>query len=90
LLLKRPWRGRDLHISFCLLKRREIPESIHEKQDEILSPLDGKAPMWVDMSRSFCLESAVSVRVLKKRKHKIGELVAEEVLISDVICPALA
>ena len=76
----------------CLLVNvpagREVPEHIHEEQDDILYLLQGKAVMWVDGTENFSLEPGVIVRVPKGKKHKIFD-VTQDLLIYDVFCPAL-
>lgn len=76
----------------CMLVRipagMEVPEHIHEEQDDILYPLEGRAVMWVEGTRPFPLEPGVIVRVPKGTKHKI-EQVSEDVLLYDVFSPAL-
>jgi len=67
---------------------KEVPEHIHEEQDDILYPLEGKAVMWVDGTGNFSLEPGVIVRVPRGVKHKISN-VTENLLIYDVFCPAL-
>jgi quercetin dioxygenase-like cupin family protein len=66
----------------------EVPEHIHENQDDILYPLKGEAVMWIEGKNTFPLEPGVIVRVPKGTKHKIFE-VTEDLLIYDVFCPAL-
>ena len=76
----------------CLLVNvpagKEVPEHIHEEQDDILYLLQGKAVMWVDGTGDFSLEPGVIVRVPKGKKHKIFD-VTQDLLIYDVFCPAL-
>ena len=67
---------------------KEVPEHIHETQDDILYPLKGKGVMWVEGVGDFTLEPGMIVRVPKGRKHKIFDIV-EELLVYDVFCPAL-
>ena len=67
---------------------KEVPEHIHEEQDDSLYPLQGKAVMWVDGAGNFSLEPGVIVRVPKGKKHKIFD-VTQDLLIYDVFCPAL-
>lgn len=76
----------------CMLVRvprgGEVPEHIHEHQDDILFPLAGKATMWVEGVGSFTLEPGAIVRVKKGVRHGISN-VTEELIIHDVFCPAL-
>ncbi|MDA8306708.1 MAG: cupin domain-containing protein [Deltaproteobacteria bacterium] len=67
---------------------KEVPEHIHEKQDDILYPLKGKGVMWVEGVGDFALEPGVIVKVPIGTKHKIFD-VEEELLIYDVFFPAL-
>ncbi len=67
---------------------KEVPEHIHEEQDDILYLLQGKAVMWVDGTGDFSLEPGVIVRVPKGKKHKIFD-VTQDLLVYDVFCPAL-
>lgn len=66
----------------------DIPEHIHETQDDILYPLHGKGVMWVDGDGDFSLEPGLIVKVPKGTKHKITD-VTEDLLLYDVFCPAL-
>ncbi len=66
----------------------EVPEHIHEKQEDILYPLKGRAEMWVEGTGNFSLEPGVIVRVPKGTRHKIFD-VTEDLLIHDVFFPAL-
>jgi quercetin dioxygenase-like cupin family protein len=67
---------------------KEVPEHIHETQDDILYPLHGKGVMWVDGDGDFSLEPGLIVKVPKGTKHKITD-VTEDLLLYDVFCPAL-
>ena len=67
---------------------KEVPEHIHDSQDDIIYPLQGKASMWVDGTGIFSLEPGVIVRVPKGTKHRVYD-VAEELLVYDVFFPAL-
>jgi len=67
---------------------KEVPEHIHENQDDILYPLKGSAVMWVEGTGSFSLEPGVIVQVPKGTKHKIVD-VTDDLLLYDVFCPAL-
>jgi quercetin dioxygenase-like cupin family protein len=66
----------------------EVPEHVHETQDDILYPLSGKGIMWIDGEGEFTLEPGLIIRVPKGTKHKITH-VTEALLIYDVFCPAL-
>ena len=66
----------------------EVPEHIHEGQDDIIYPLKGKASMWVDGSGDFALEPGVIVRVPKGVRHRVYD-VKEGLVVYDVFCPAL-
>ena len=64
----------NLNVTCMLVKvpvGKEVPEHIHEAQDDILYPLHGKAVMWVEGVGDFSLEPGVIVRVPKGKKHKI-------------------
>lgn len=65
-----------------------VPEHIHETQDDILYPLQGKAMMWVDGDGDFSLEPGLIVKVPKGTRHKITDI-TEDMLIYDVFFPAL-
>jgi quercetin dioxygenase-like cupin family protein len=67
---------------------KDVPEHIHDTQDDILYPLKGKAVMWVEDVGEFTLEPGLIVRVPKGKKHKITNVV-EELLVYDVFSPAL-
>lgn len=67
---------------------KEVPEHIHDDQDDIIYPLQGKATIWVDGSGTFSLEPGVIVRVPKGIKHKVYDI-TEELLVYDVFFPAL-
>jgi quercetin dioxygenase-like cupin family protein len=66
----------------------EVPEHIHEKQEDILFPLKGRAVMWVDGAGEFALEPGVIVKVPKGTRHRIFNIV-EDLLVYDVFFPAL-
>jgi quercetin dioxygenase-like cupin family protein len=66
----------------------EVPVHMHEDQEDILYPLQGKATMWVDGAGSFSLEPGVIIRVPRGTEHMIKD-VTEPLLIYDVFCPAL-
>ncbi|MBW1708166.1 MAG: cupin domain-containing protein [Deltaproteobacteria bacterium] len=67
---------------------KQVPEHIHEEQDDILYPLRGRAVMWVDGTGNFSLKPGMIVRVPRRVKHKVFD-VTENLLIYDVFCPAL-
>ena len=84
-------KDHNLNVTCMLVKVPigiEVPEHIHEKQDDILYPLKGKALMWVEGAGEFTLEPGIIVRVPTGKKHKIVDVV-EELLIYDVFSPAL-
>ena len=64
----------------------EIPEHVHETQEDILYVLEGKAKMRVEGMGEFDLGPGTSVRVPKKAKHKIYN-VTEDLLVYDVFNP---
>lgn len=66
----------------------EVPEHIHDIQDDIIYPLAGKASMWVDGTGTFPLEPGSIVRVPKGTRHKVFDVV-ENLLVYDVFSPAL-
>ena len=66
----------------------EVPEHIHETQDDIIYPLAGKASMWVDGTGIFPLEPGSIVRVPKGTRHKVFDVI-EDLLVYDVFFPAL-
>ena len=66
----------------------EVPEHIHENQDDILYPLAGKGVMHIDGSGPFTLEPGIIVRVPKGTKHKITDI-TENLLLHDLFSPAL-
>ncbi|MCF8077901.1 MAG: cupin domain-containing protein [Desulfobacterales bacterium] len=88
-LVSKAETGLDLS---CLLVRipagSEAPEHIHEAQDDIIYPLQGKATMWVDGEGDFPLEPGVFVRVPKGTRHRVYD-VKEDLLVYDVFFPAL-
>jgi len=67
---------------------KEVPEHIHEKQDDIIYPLKGKGTIWVDGTGTFPLEPGFIVRVPKGVRHKVYDI-KEELLVYDVFFPAL-
>ena len=71
----------------CMLVRigrgLEVPEHVHDRSDDILYPLAGRARMWVEGSGDFSLEPGVIVRVPQGTRHRIFD-VSEELLLYDV------
>lgn len=84
-------RDDGLDVSCLLVKvpaGSEVPEHIHETQDDIIYPLTGKASMWVDGTGEFALEPGVLVRVPMGTRHKVFNVI-EDLLVYDVFSPAL-
>jgi quercetin dioxygenase-like cupin family protein len=84
-------KDHNLNVTCMLVKVPigiEVPEHLHDKQDDILYPLKGKALMWVEGAGEFTLEPGIIVKVPTGKKHKIVDVV-EELLIYDVFSPAL-
>lgn len=80
----------NVEITCNLIKGRKgamIPEHIHENSDDIIFPLSGKIKMWIDGIGEFKVERGVLVRVPKKVKHKICEVLEEFVAI-NIFTPA--
>jgi quercetin dioxygenase-like cupin family protein len=76
----------------CMLVRigrgLEVPEHAHDRSDDILYPLAGRARMWVEGSGEFVLAPGVIVRVPQGTRHRIFD-VSEDLLLYDVFWPAL-
>ena len=76
----------------CMLVRisrgLEVPEHTHDRSDDILYPLSGRARMWVEGSGDFVLAPGVIVRVPQGTRHRIFD-VSEDLLLYDVFWPAL-
>ncbi|MBL7064898.1 MAG: cupin domain-containing protein [Anaerolineae bacterium] len=88
-LVSRGAQGTDVT---CMLVRigrgLEVLAHVHDRSDDILYPLAGKARMWVDGSGDFSLEPGVIVRVPQGTNHRIFD-VSEDLLLYDVFWPAL-
>jgi mannose-6-phosphate isomerase-like protein (cupin superfamily) len=69
-------------------KGTEIPEHIHETQEDILFLLAGKGKMWMEGIGDFDLEKGTCIRVPRNTKHKIYD-VTEEILVYDIFIPPL-
>jgi quercetin dioxygenase-like cupin family protein len=67
---------------------REIPEHVHETQEDIIFILSGRAKMWIDGVGDFELKKGTFVRVPKNTKHRIFN-VTEHILNYDVFTPPL-
>jgi quercetin dioxygenase-like cupin family protein len=67
---------------------KEIPEHVHETQEDIIFIMAGKARMWIDGVGEFSLEKGTFIRVPKNTKHRIFN-VTEDVLNYDVFTPPL-
>jgi len=67
---------------------KEIPEHVHETQEDIIFILAGKGTMWVDGVGEFPLEKGTFVRVPKNTRHRIYS-VTEDILNYDVFTPPL-
>ncbi len=81
--------GADLTCFLVRLpKGREIPEHVHETQEDILFILEGKAKMWVDGLGDFDIEKGSFIRVPKNTKHRIYD-VSADLLNYDVFVPPL-
>lgn len=66
----------------------DIPEHVHETQNDIIYPLSGKAKMYVEGTGEFDLVPGIIVHVPVNVKHRIFD-VEEELMIFDVFSPAL-
>ncbi len=71
-----------------LSKGKEIPEHVHETQEDIIFIVSGKAKMWIDGVGDFTLEAGTFVRVSKNTRHRIYD-VTEDILNYDVFTPPL-
>jgi quercetin dioxygenase-like cupin family protein len=69
-------------------KGKEIPEHIHQTQEDILFLLSGKGKMWIEGFGDFAIEKGTFIRVPKNTKHRIYD-VTEEILNYDVFQPPL-
>jgi len=87
-LLTKEKHGADVTCMLVIVRKGlEVPEHIHEEQDDILYPLSGKAKMWIDGIGEFELTKGMLVRVQKKTKHKIYDI-TEDLMIYNVFTPA--
>ena len=67
---------------------KDIPEHVHETQEDIIFILSGKGRIWIDGLGDFSLEKGTFVRVPKNTKHRIYG-VTEETINYDVFTPPL-
>ena len=67
---------------------KDIPEHVHETQEDIIFILSGKGRIWIDGLGDFSLEKGMFVRVPKNTKHRIYG-VTEEIINYDVFTPPL-
>ncbi len=67
---------------------KEIPEHVHETQEDIIFILSGRARMWIDGAGDFELEKGTFIRVPPNTKHRIYN-VTEDILNYDVFTPPL-
>ena len=85
------WKEDNASVTCMLVKipaGKDVPEHIHNDQDDILFPLSGHGVMWVEGVGDFALVPGVVVRVPKGVRHKIAE-VTEELVVYDVFSPHL-
>ena len=67
---------------------KDIPEHLHQTQEDILFLLSGKGKMWIEGFGDFAIEKGTFIRVPKNTKHRIYD-VTEEILNYDVFNPPL-
>jgi quercetin dioxygenase-like cupin family protein len=67
---------------------KEIPEHVHETQEDVIFIVAGRARMWVDGVGDFLLEPGTFVRVPKNTRHRMYD-VTEDILNYDVFTPPL-
>ena len=67
---------------------KDIPEHVHETQEDIIFLLSGKGKMWIDGLGDFSIEKGTFIRVPKNTKHRIYG-VTEEIINYDVFAPPL-
>jgi quercetin dioxygenase-like cupin family protein len=66
----------------------EIPDHVHETQEDIIFIVSGRAKMWIDGVGDFVLEPGTFVRVPPNTHHRMYE-VTEDILNYDVFSPPL-
>ena len=67
---------------------KDIPEHIHETQEDIIFLLSGKGKMWIAGLGDFDIEPGTFIRVPPNTPHRIYG-VTEEILNYDVFVPPL-
>jgi quercetin dioxygenase-like cupin family protein len=67
---------------------KDIPEHVHETQEDIIFLLSGKGKMWIAGLGDFVIEKGTFIRVPKNTKHRIYG-VTEEIINYDVFAPPL-
>ena len=85
-------RRKDQADANCFLVRLsaggEIPEHIHETQEDLIFVLAGKGKMWIDGVGEFGIEQGSFIRVPRNTKHRMYE-VSEDLLNYDVFVPPI-
>ena len=85
------WKWDRAEVTCFLVKipvGKDIPEHIHETQEDIIFLLSGKGRMWIDGLGDFDIEPGTFIRVPKNTRHRIYD-VTEEILNYDVFVPPL-
>jgi quercetin dioxygenase-like cupin family protein len=67
---------------------KEIPDHLHETQEDIIFLLSGKGKMWIEGVGDFAIEKGTFIRVPKNTRHRIYD-VTEEILNYDLFHPPL-
>jgi quercetin dioxygenase-like cupin family protein len=84
-------KGDQADVTIFLVKLpagKEIPDHVHETQEDIIFIVSGKAKMWIDGVGDFTLEPGTFVRVPKNTRHRMYA-VTEDILNYDVFSPPL-
>lgn len=66
----------------------EIPEHVHETQEDIIFILAGQAKMWIEGKGDFDLTPGTFIRVPPSTRHRLYN-VQQEILNYDVFVPPL-
>ncbi len=67
---------------------QDIPEHVHETQEDIIFVMAGQAKMWIEGVGEFPLAQGSFVRVPQNTRHRIFD-VQEEILNFDIFVPFL-